>query len=155
MVMPGCGTVTSPCVTGFSAETRRVTKLSVLFPKRSRIRYIDYGHGMTITILPLIATATPQTLTALLDNSRSPPQHHHSPPHPHSAHHEHLNHHERAEDEDAAVVDISDPKPGDIAISVDTFTNIVSFFFPESNFPGPIFIVQLNSSETEIFWITF
>ena len=92
-----------------------------------------------------------QSLPSSSSSSQSTP----FPTHPHSAHHEYLNHHERAEDEDAAVVDIADPRPGDIAISVDTFTNIVSFFFPESNFPGPIFIVQLNSSETEIFWITF
>jgi hypothetical protein len=39
---------------------------------------------------------------------------------------------ECAEDEDAAVVDAAEPKLGDIAISVDTFTNIVGFFFPES-----------------------
>ena len=32
------------------------------------------------TILPLIKTAIPQTLTALLDNGRSPPQHHHQSP---------------------------------------------------------------------------
>ena len=35
------------------------------------------------------------------------------------------------------------------------FIHSPTFFFPESHFPGPIFIVQLNSSETEIFWITF
>ena len=42
------------------------------------------------------------------------------------------------EEEDAAMVDVAEPKPGDIAISVNTF-NIVGFFFPESNLPGPIF----------------
>ena len=39
------------------------------------------------------------------------------------------------EEEDAAVVDVAEPKPGDIAISVNTF-NIVGFFSPESNLGG-------------------
>ena len=70
------------------------------FPNRSRRRYFGHDHGTTIipltAILPLITAAIPQTLTGLLDDGRSPPQHHHQrPPHPnHSTHHEHLNHHE-------------------------------------------------------------
>ena len=53
---------------------------------------------------------------------------------------------ECAEEEDAAVVDVAEPKPGDIAISVDTF-NIVGFFFPESNLGGPTFDIFVGFNE--------
>ena len=41
------------------------------------------------------------------------------------------------EDSDAAVVDVvPEPRLGDVGFS---FTNIVGFFFPESNLRGPVF----------------
>ena len=96
------------CVTGFSAETRPVTPdpqtpeaniICFYFPDRSRRRYFDYDHGTMIitltTILPLVTTAIPQTLT--LQHHQGPPpghfnrltHHEESPPHPNrSTHHE-------------------------------------------------------------------
>ena len=91
----------------FSAETRPVTPdpqtpeaniICSYFPDRSRRRYFDYDHGTMIitltTILPLVTTAIPQTLT-LQHQHQSPPHFNHSahheesPPHPNrSTHHE-------------------------------------------------------------------
>ena len=85
----GTVTVTSLSVTSFSAESRPVTERQkqVIFQTAPE----DDNSTMTgawprdalTTILPLNTTAIHQSLTALLDNGRSPPQHHHqSPVHP-------------------------------------------------------------------------
>ena len=61
---------------------------------------------------------------------------------------------ECAEDEDATVVVldvVAEPKLGDFAIcSVDMFTSIVGFFFPESNLPCPVFDISVQVQDFKI-----
>ena len=66
-----------------------------------------------------------------------------------------MNSSRRAEDEDATVDNVEEPEPkaaNGVGISVDTFTNMVGFFFPEFKLlSGPTFDRHLLQCSDSIF----